>query len=73
MSSQATISAIASISDKATVKNFFVAIMKKLLQATVDAVTPAPEAEAGAMQVDAPKPEESATARRLFSYVCSTC
>lgn len=44
--------------------------MKKLLQATVDAVTPAPGAEAGAMQVDAPKPEESATARRLFlTYV----
>ncbi|KAG0609787.1 hypothetical protein M758_7G013900 [Ceratodon purpureus] len=58
---QLTIAAIASISDKQTVKSFFVAIMKKLLQATVEASTPA---EPGAMQVDAPKPEESPTARR---------
>lgn len=61
---QLTIAAIASISDKQTVKSFFVAIMKKLLQATVEASTPSSEAEPGAMQVDAPKPEESPTARR---------
>lgn len=63
---QLTIAAIASISNKQIVKSFFVAIMKKLLQATVEASTPASEAEPGTMQVDAPKPEESPTARRCI-------
>nr|PNR59348.1 hypothetical protein PHYPA_002139 [Physcomitrium patens] len=61
---QITIAAIASISDPQTVKSFFVAIMKKLLQATVEASTPASAPEPGAMQVDAPKPDESPTSRR---------
>ena len=61
---QLTIAAIASISDKQTCKSFFVAIMKKLLQATVEASAPPSEAEPCAMQVDAPKPEESPIARR---------
>jgi hypothetical protein len=42
-----------------------VAIMKKLLQATMEAATSATPVEgAGQMEVDAPKPEESATSRR---------
>jgi ribosomal RNA-processing protein 12 len=59
---QLTIAAIASISDKQTVQSFFVAIMKKLLQATVEAAsTPA---ESDAMKIDPPKAEESPTALR---------
>lgn len=70
---QATIAGIASISDEQTVKNFFVAIMKKLLQATVEAATPATQSEAAAMEVDAPKPEESATSRRCYSGLQLSC
>ena len=59
---QLTVAAIASISDKQTVQSFFVAIMKKLLQATVEvASTPA---ESDAMEIDPPKAEESPTALR---------
>ncbi|BFI25857.1 ribosomal RNA-processing protein 12 [Marchantia polymorpha subsp. ruderalis] len=59
---QATIASIASVSDQQTVKNFFIAIMKKLLQATKDAVKPKDKQDA--MQVDTASVDETATSRR---------
>ncbi|KAJ7533387.1 hypothetical protein O6H91_13G046200 [Diphasiastrum complanatum] len=60
---QATIEAFASISDKATVKNFFVAIMQKLLKATKGA-TEASEGFASHMQVEGASVLEEPTLQR---------
>ncbi|KAL3700630.1 hypothetical protein R1sor_018652 [Riccia sorocarpa] len=59
---QATIASIASISDPQTVKNFFIAIMKKLLQATKEAGKPKDKQDS--MQVDSGNAEETPTSRR---------
>jgi ATP-dependent Clp protease adapter protein ClpS len=59
---QETIAAIASISDQQTVMNFFIAIMKKLLQATKEAT--APKVKQDGMEVDSTSSEDSATSRR---------
>ncbi|KAL2650995.1 hypothetical protein R1flu_019123 [Riccia fluitans] len=59
---QATIASIASISDQQTVKNFFIAIMKKLLQAMKDAGKPKDKQDS--MQVDSGNAEETPTSRR---------